>query len=88
MLVHRLNFIVNYYFIGYMSPEYTMNGVVSVKIDVFSFEVLLLEIISGKKNNSRYHSEYPLNLIGHVSFPLDSSCHVHGILNLIANINE
>ncbi|XP_050286198.1 G-type lectin S-receptor-like serine/threonine-protein kinase CES101 isoform X2 [Quercus robur] len=51
---------------GYMSPEYAMNGVVSVKIDVFSFGVLLLEIISGKKNNSRYHSEYPLNLIGYV----------------------
>ncbi|KAL4626173.1 hypothetical protein ACB092_05G076800 [Castanea dentata] len=50
---------------GYMSPEYAMNGVVSVKIDVFSFGVLLLEIISGKKNNSCYHSEYPLNLIGY-----------------------
>ncbi|XP_030972478.1 G-type lectin S-receptor-like serine/threonine-protein kinase CES101 isoform X2 [Quercus lobata] len=50
---------------GYMSPEYAMNGVVSIKIDVFSFGVLLLEIISGKKNNSRYHSEYPLNLIGY-----------------------
>ena len=88
MLVHRLNFIVNYYFNGYMSPEYAMNGVVSVKIDVFSFGVLQLEIISGKKNNSQYHFEYPLNLIGYVSFPLDSSYHVHGILNLIANINE
>ncbi|KAF3946899.1 hypothetical protein CMV_026887 [Castanea mollissima] len=50
---------------GYMSLEYAMNGVVSIKIDVFSFGVLLLEIISGKKNNSRYHSEYPLNLIGY-----------------------
>ncbi|XP_065628271.1 G-type lectin S-receptor-like serine/threonine-protein kinase CES101 isoform X2 [Quercus suber] len=50
---------------GYMSPEYAMNGVVSIKIDVFSFGVLLLEIISGKKNNSCYHSEYPLNLIGY-----------------------
>ena len=71
-----------------MSPEYAMNGVVSIKIDVFSFGVLLLEIISGKKNNSRYHFEYPLNLIGYVSFPLNPSHHVHGILNLIANIYE
>ena len=65
-----------------MSPEYAMNGIVSVKIDVFSFGVLLLEIISGKKNNSCYHSAYPLNLIGYVSFPLDPSYHVHGNFEL------
>ncbi|XP_020202809.1 G-type lectin S-receptor-like serine/threonine-protein kinase CES101 isoform X3 [Cajanus cajan] len=33
--------------------------------NVFSFGVLLLEILSGKKNNSRYHSDHPLNLIGY-----------------------
>lgn len=44
-----------------------MKGVVSVKIDVFGFGVLLLDIVSGKKNNSHYHSEDPLNLIGYVS---------------------
>jgi len=55
-------------FSGYMAPEYAINGVVSIKIDVFSFGVLLLEILSGKKNNSRYDSDRPLNLIGYVSF--------------------
>ncbi|XP_015894193.3 G-type lectin S-receptor-like serine/threonine-protein kinase RKS1 [Ziziphus jujuba] len=35
---------------GYMSPEYAMQGLYSTKSDVFSFGVLLLEIISGKKN--------------------------------------
>ncbi|KAL4626192.1 hypothetical protein ACB092_05G077700 [Castanea dentata] len=50
---------------GYMSPEYAMNGVVSIKTDVFSYGVLLLEIVSSKKNNSLYHSESPLNLIGY-----------------------
>ncbi|KAL3528770.1 hypothetical protein ACH5RR_008092 [Cinchona calisaya] len=49
---------------GYMSPEYALNGVVSEKTDVFSFGVLLLEIISGKKNHRSYDSERPLNLIG------------------------
>ncbi|GLT36750.1 hypothetical protein SLA2020_111100 [Shorea laevis] len=39
---------------GYMSPEYAMGGLFSVKSDVFSFGVLLLEIISGKKNNGFY----------------------------------
>ncbi|QCE08956.1 chitinase [Vigna unguiculata] len=50
---------------GYMAPEYAINGVVSIKIDVFSFGVLLLEILSGKKNNSSYDSDRPLNLIGY-----------------------
>ncbi|XP_022720560.1 cysteine-rich receptor-like protein kinase 10 isoform X2 [Durio zibethinus] len=39
---------------GYMAPEYAMEGLFSVKSDVFSFGVLLLEIISGKRNN-RFH---------------------------------
>ncbi|CAI9773617.1 unnamed protein product [Fraxinus pennsylvanica] len=49
---------------GYMSPEYAMKGIVSMKSDVFSFGVLLLEIVSGKRNYSRYPSEHPFNLIG------------------------
>ncbi|KAG1347245.1 putative Receptor-like serine/threonine-protein kinase SD1-8 [Cocos nucifera] len=32
---------------GYMSPEYAMDGIFSVKSDVFSFGVLVLEILSG-----------------------------------------
>ncbi|KAK1362499.1 Receptor-like serine/threonine-protein kinase [Heracleum sosnowskyi] len=34
---------------GYMSPEYQLDGLFSVKSDVFSFGVLVLEIVSGKK---------------------------------------
>ncbi|XP_027364752.1 cysteine-rich receptor-like protein kinase 25 [Abrus precatorius] len=41
---------------GYMSPEYAMHGKYSVKSDVFSFGVLVLEIIHGKKNSSYYLS--------------------------------
>lgn len=50
-----------------MSPEYAMDGNFSVKSDVFSFGVLLLEIVSGKKNRGFYHSNSELNLLGHVS---------------------
>ncbi|KAK2644360.1 hypothetical protein Ddye_019555 [Dipteronia dyeriana] len=42
---------------GYMAPEYAMEGLFSVKSDVFSFGVLLLEIISGKRNNGFNISE-------------------------------
>ncbi|KAK2631451.1 hypothetical protein EUGRSUZ_L02888 [Eucalyptus grandis] len=35
---------------GYMSPEYAMNGQFSVKSDVYSLGILLLELIIGKKN--------------------------------------
>ncbi|CAL5344689.1 unnamed protein product [Camellia sinensis] len=41
---------------GYMSPEYAMHGQFFVKSDVFSFGVLVLKIISGKKNNTFYES--------------------------------
>ncbi|KAL8112278.1 hypothetical protein AgCh_019833 [Apium graveolens] len=45
---------------GYMAPEYVMHGSLSIKADVYSFGVLLLEIISGQKNST---------------FNLDPDCH-------------
>ncbi|KAK9092220.1 hypothetical protein Syun_027131 [Stephania yunnanensis] len=50
---------------GYMSPEYAMDGLFSIKSDVFSFGVLLLEIISGKKNSGFYQEDPTMNLIKH-----------------------
>ena len=51
-----------------MSPEYVVCGNFSVKSDVFSFGVMLLEIVSGKKNNIFYQQSPPLTLIGYVSY--------------------
>ncbi|XP_071725862.1 G-type lectin S-receptor-like serine/threonine-protein kinase At4g27290 isoform X2 [Rutidosis leptorrhynchoides] len=50
---------------GYMSPEYVINGTFSIKSDVFSFGVLVLEIVSGKKNRGFNHPEHGNNLTGH-----------------------
>ncbi|KAJ4843020.1 hypothetical protein Tsubulata_005406 [Turnera subulata] len=50
---------------GYISPEYAMDGLYSIKSDVFSFGVLVLEIVSGKRNRGFHHPEHHLNLLGH-----------------------
>ncbi|XP_059075972.1 cysteine-rich receptor-like protein kinase 15 isoform X2 [Cryptomeria japonica] len=42
---------------GYMAPEYAMGGQLSVKADVYSFGVLLLELVSGRKNTDMYLSK-------------------------------
>ncbi|XP_031268735.1 cysteine-rich receptor-like protein kinase 10 [Pistacia vera] len=61
--IANTNRIVGTY--GYMSLEYAINGIVSIKTDVYSFGVLVLEIVSGKKNSGCYHTEHALNLVGY-----------------------
>ncbi|BAT10336.1 Os10g0327000 [Oryza sativa Japonica Group] len=36
--------------LGYMAPEYAVLGHVSVKLDVYSFGILVLEIVTGRRN--------------------------------------
>ena len=50
-----------------MSPEYALVGFFSVKSDALSFGVVVLEIISGKKNTTFHQSEHVLSLLGYVS---------------------
>ncbi|KAJ0744827.1 putative protein kinase RLK-Pelle-DLSV family [Helianthus annuus] len=50
---------------GYMSPEYARNGIFSVKSDVFSYGVLVLEIVSGKKNRQFFFHDHSHNLLGY-----------------------
>ncbi|CAA2969620.1 G-type lectin S-receptor-like serine threonine-kinase At4g27290 isoform X1 [Olea europaea subsp. europaea] len=59
----KTNRVVGTY--DYMSPEYAMHGQFSIKSDVFSFGVLVLEIVSGKRNSGFFGGDQHLNLLGH-----------------------
>ncbi|KAF2285911.1 hypothetical protein GH714_008907 [Hevea brasiliensis] len=50
---------------GYMAPEYAVDGLFSVKSDIFSFGVLVLEIVSGRKNRGFHSHDHLHNLVGH-----------------------
>ncbi|KAI7738788.1 hypothetical protein M8C21_022734 [Ambrosia artemisiifolia] len=81
---------------GYISPEYAVHGHFSIKSDVFSFGVLVLEIVSGKKNREFSHEDHSDNLLGHawrlyklgksielMSESLRSSCKVPEVIRSI-----
>lgn len=51
---------------GYMAPEYAMRGHFSIKCDVYSFGVLVLEIITGRTSSSFYDSEREEVLLSYI----------------------
>lgn len=48
---------------GYMSPEYALRGHYTTKLDVFSFGALVLEIVTGRRNNYAVNSEDLFSLV-------------------------
>lgn len=59
---------------GYMAPEYLAHGQLTEKVDVYSYGVLLLEIVTGRQNNRSKTTEYTDSLVTIVS-----SKHLGGI---------
>ncbi|POO02613.1 LysM receptor kinase [Trema orientale] len=47
--------------VGYMAPEYLENGLVSTKLDVYAFGVLLLEMLTGKEVSVLYEENARLS---------------------------
>ncbi|CAA2993778.1 receptor-like serine threonine- kinase SD1-8 isoform X1 [Olea europaea subsp. europaea] len=59
--------------------EYASDGLFSIKSDAFSFGVVVLEIVSGKRNTGFYQSSEDLNLLGYprpVSFSPCAACKI------------
>ena len=52
---------------GYMAPEYAFNGLFSIKSDVFSFGILVLEMVSGKRSRGFLPENHGIPLTAHVS---------------------
>ncbi|XP_077224740.1 cysteine-rich receptor-like protein kinase 10 isoform X1 [Tasmannia lanceolata] len=48
---------------GYMAPEYAVYGKFSTQSDVFSFGVLVLEIVTGRKNAGFHESDGAIDLL-------------------------
>ncbi|XP_031275090.1 LOW QUALITY PROTEIN: receptor-like kinase TMK3 [Pistacia vera] len=48
---------------GYIAPEYIVTGRVTTKVDVFSFGVMLMELITGKKAVHAINSEETVHLV-------------------------
>ncbi|CAK9328346.1 unnamed protein product [Citrullus colocynthis] len=42
---------------GYMAPEYLENGLVSTKLDVYSFGILIIEMLTGKEVSELHRKE-------------------------------
>lgn len=51
-----------------MAPEYAMWGQLSVKVDVYSFGVLVLEIVSARKSTQRNFPDEMQSLLEWVRF--------------------
>ncbi|KAK8472565.1 hypothetical protein PHAVU_002G242600 [Phaseolus vulgaris] len=67
--------------IGYMAPEYALWGHLSYKADVYSYGVVVLEIVSGKCNQNYMPSDNCVCL-------LDKACHLQRTGNLIELVDE
>ena len=50
-----------------MPAEYAVHGHFSMKSDIFSYGVIVLEIVCGKRNIKFSNSEHYHNFLGHVS---------------------
>jgi serine/threonine protein kinase len=72
---------------GYLDPEYLMTGNLTVKSDVFSFGVVLVELMTGQKPNSNAKSGEKRNVVQDFISSLENN-HLFKILDFEADEEE
>lgn len=50
---YSIDILVIAYCRGYLAPEYAIRGQLTRKADIYSFGILLLEIVTGRPNQNR-----------------------------------
>jgi serine/threonine protein kinase len=68
---------------GYTAPEYAIHGQLSEKVDTYSFGVVVLEILSGRKSNDMRlepETQYLLEWVSIILHELPSWCMHYPIL--------
>ncbi|KAL9242627.1 hypothetical protein vseg_016611 [Gypsophila vaccaria] len=58
---------------GYLAPEYMQSGRATEKTDVYSFGVLVLEVLSGKRPTDASFIEKGVNIVGWLNFLVTES---------------
>lgn len=58
---------------GYLAPEYMQSGRATEKTDVYSFGVLMLEVLSGKRPTDASFIEKGLNIVGWLNFLINEN---------------
>lgn len=59
-----------------MAPEYALRGQYSAKSDIFSFGVLVLEILTGQKNSNFLETGLAKDLLSYVSMSAKLNHHI------------
>ncbi|KAG6500479.1 hypothetical protein ZIOFF_040324 [Zingiber officinale] len=76
--------------IGYLAPEYAIRGQVTRKADIYSYGILLLEIVSGRCNtNARlpYQDQNLLERVGYTSSQFLATAPLHTLVLLSERIH-
>uniref|UniRef100_A0A2P2KJB6 non-specific serine/threonine protein kinase n=1 Tax=Rhizophora mucronata TaxID=61149 RepID=A0A2P2KJB6_RHIMU len=68
---------------GYLAPEWTQQRI-TVKVDIYSFGIVLLEVVSGRKNFDRSRSESTLHLLE----VLQKKAAQERLIDIVDNLDE